>query len=167
MTSLRHPKLELNEDIPFQRKWWKIQRVCWGVVALTLLAAFTGALGDGPLSRTSLTSATGRVMVQFDRIVRRSSPDRVTILARKVAADGPVRLKIPRTFVEHADLQNVHPHPLRAEANGDSWLYYFSPHSGDDNLWIRFDLEYSKAGSNSGVFAMNDEEFVISQWVLP
>jgi hypothetical protein len=47
----RHGDLEIQEDLPFQRREWLVERVAWGVMALLIVAALLGLFGTGPDDR--------------------------------------------------------------------------------------------------------------------
>jgi hypothetical protein len=167
LTAILHPKLEVSEDLPFQRRWWRIQRVGWVAMLLVIISAVAGAFGDGPLSTVYHSSASGRIEVIFDRIVRRSSPQEITFQVRIADGEGPVILRAPRAFFQHSQLDHVYPQPLRSETDAGYWAFHFAPASGSSALWIRLELQTTEAGRQSGIFTVDQEELVISQFVLP
>ena len=66
---VRSGDLEIAQDMTFQRRSWAVQRVGWGVVAVTIGAALLGLLGSGPLSRSTAV-APGAFAVEYERFVR-------------------------------------------------------------------------------------------------
>jgi hypothetical protein len=45
-------ELAVGEDLEFQRRWWRFERVVWTIFLLILVADLAGLLGRGPLSKT-------------------------------------------------------------------------------------------------------------------
>jgi len=166
LNTIDHPKLEVSEDIPFQRMWWSIQRIGWAIMGLILIASLGGTFGDGPLSKVRLSSSSGQVEFSFNRVVRRSSPEQIAIQVRRVQ-DSPIILRIPREFLEHAKLEEMSPPPFLTEADGDGRSYHFRQSADGDGIWLLLDLEYQRAGTSSGLFGVGKEEILVSQFVLP
>lgn len=167
MTEILHPKVEVSEDLPFQRRWWRIQRVGWVVMLLAIVSAVAGAFGDGPISAAYRTSSSGRVEVVFDRIARRNSPREITFQVRPLEAKGPIVLRIPRGFLEHSQLNHIHPQPVQTETDAGYWAYHFAPSTDASALWIRLEIQTREAGRQSGIFLIDQDELAISQFVLP
>ena len=59
--SHRHGDLEIDEDLPFQRREWFAERVAWAVMALLIAAALLGLFGTGPDRRRRGRTALARV----------------------------------------------------------------------------------------------------------
>ena len=167
MTEILHPKLDVNEDLPFQARWWRIQRVGWVVMLMTIISAMAGAFGDGPISTVYRTSDSGRVEVIFERIARRNSPQEINVQVRRSEGSGSVVLRVPKVFLQNSQLNHVHPEPVRSEADAGYWAYHFAPAKSSSSFWIRIETQATKAGRQSGNFLIDQDELVISQFVLP
>lgn len=54
-------ELEIEEDLDFQRRMWRLQQIGWALLVLVVVAALLGLFGKGPLSR----AVASRVGVPF------------------------------------------------------------------------------------------------------
>ena len=61
--------LEVDEDLPFQRRAWVAQRIGWVLMALFVLAAAVGLLGAGPLSHARI-DVPGLMTLEYERFAR-------------------------------------------------------------------------------------------------
>lgn len=167
MSPIVHPKLEVSEDLRFQHRWWRVERIGWTVMALVLLASLAGALGDGPLSRAATRSASGTFEISFDRVGRRMSPQNLALHIQLGNKPQTVTLSISRSFLAHVELREIFPEPVTVSADASRRLYEFSPAPGAAQIWITVEFEPNEAGLLRGTFTVGDESVAISQLVLP
>ena len=66
--------LSLNQNLIFQKRFWRAQRIGWGVLTVALLAALLGVFGSGPLSHTTVSDASGRLTITYERFARLLAP---------------------------------------------------------------------------------------------
>ena len=71
------PDIELAEDMEFQRKNWRAERIGWAVLAFILLAAALGLFGQGPLGGTVVAAGDDSLSLTYERFWRLSSPTRL------------------------------------------------------------------------------------------
>jgi hypothetical protein len=108
--------LEINQDLDFQRREWRLQWVAWGVVLLILVAGLAGLLGGGPLSNGQ--ASAGPLAVNYERFVRKQAPARLELMVSPEAAvDGEVALWIGDGFLEKVNVAGVIPEPVAMEAS--------------------------------------------------
>lgn len=108
--SERVGELDVGQDLGFQRREWRIQRIAWVVMLLVLLAGLVGLLGSGPLAHAWAES--GGLTVQYDRIVRDRAPfEPRFMLAPGMAAGGQAKIWIDRALLGKAEGQRVVPQP--------------------------------------------------------
>lgn len=55
--------VQVSEDLDFQRKEWRVQRIAWTCMAVLILAAALGAAGSGPLSSRTAKARGGHLAV--------------------------------------------------------------------------------------------------------
>jgi hypothetical protein len=60
--------MEVNADIEFQRRVWRVQRIGWLIIAAVIVAALLGVFGGGPLSRAAVQGDGLRL--EYERFAR-------------------------------------------------------------------------------------------------
>jgi hypothetical protein len=116
----------VREDMRFQRRAWRLERVIWGCLGLILLAALTGLFGEGPLSEVNAASPDGALTVSYDRFQRESRIARFVVrLARSDAVEPGFRLS--PGFHENYQVSSLEPKPVRSSAGPDGLDYAFAP----------------------------------------
>jgi len=134
--------LEIHEDLTFERREWRVQRVGWGVLALLLLLGLLGAFGNGPLSHAD--ASAGALRVSYERFAHAQAPTTVIIRVSSPGTD-PVRIAIDHEYLDTLSVDHIRPTPLRAESNGDDAIYEFAgPSAGE--LRITLDGTPQKPG---------------------
>jgi hypothetical protein len=119
--------LEINQDLQHQRLEWKIERVGWVVMALTLLAALAGLLGSGPLSSATAGERGSALWVEYNRLERYQGPAMLRVhMGPGAARDGKARLWLSREYVENIELRHIDPEPESVEAAPDRLIYTFN-----------------------------------------
>jgi hypothetical protein len=131
--------LELDQDLEFQARSWRVQRAAWVVMALVLLGAVLGALGGGPLSRTTARSEDGSLVVEYERVIRQQAPAELK-LGLKAGSDGLARVMLPRAYLEKVRVESIVPEPESSKAGPEGCTFAFRC-GGDAEVIIRFDTE--------------------------
>ena len=119
----RPPERASNElfgvdDGSFHRVELRWQR--WGRVALALfiIAGFLGLFGSGPLSRATIRSADGSVLVEYERFARAHSTTEVRLRVSTADALGDVLdLWIDQAFARAIELEQIIPQPKQSTAD--------------------------------------------------
>jgi hypothetical protein len=102
---------QLGVASPGNRSW---QRVGWLLLCLLILLAASGALGDGPLARATL-SGPGGLRIDYPRIARRLGSTPIQILVP--AAPAPrERLQLDVIGLPGSEPMTFSPAPLRERA---------------------------------------------------
>ncbi|HTU90761.1 MAG TPA: hypothetical protein VMF69_11850 [Gemmataceae bacterium] len=73
-TLSRTEDIEAGCDPEFERRWWRIQRIIWGILVLLLLAGVAGVFGHGPLSEATIHPSGSQLQVRYDPLARRETP---------------------------------------------------------------------------------------------
>jgi hypothetical protein len=117
----RSSQLQIDEDLTFQRREWKIQRVGWGAMALVIIAALLGVFGTGPLSNATLEREGLRL--EYERFCRlqRSTQLRFTI----GGTGDSVLLLIGAEYLDAVIIDRITPEPSKAEAVSDGVVFQF------------------------------------------
>jgi hypothetical protein len=138
--------LQIEEDIAFQRRSWRVQRVAWAVMALILLAGLLGVFGSGPLSQAT-ASMPGVLAVEYQRFARYDTPDTLSIRLEPAATGGPaVRVGLDRAYLDHSKIDSMVPPPARVHGAGDRLVYEFPIAEPGRPLTITLALEPQQIG---------------------
>lgn len=161
--------LQINQDMPHQRREWRAQRIGWVVMALLLIAALAGLLGPGPLSSSVANAPDGALRVEYDRFERLQSPNELRIgLPADAARTGTVRLRLNREFVESVDLQRFDPQPESVAVDADGFVYEFAVNPAGRPPAVIAHYQYRNAGSTSvRVSVEGGPAVAFGQWVYP
>jgi hypothetical protein len=136
--------LEIEQDLTFQRREWRIQRVVWFLLAVLLVAALAGLLGPGPLSSTA-RQASG-FEVHYLRFTRWQAPHTLTITLQPSAAQT-VALSINRSYLDSMQVQQITPQPASVKLSGDNYVFLFDTRGAQLPTDIAFDLQPSSMGT--------------------
>jgi hypothetical protein len=159
----REAGLEVDEDLPFQRTMWRIERVGWGLFAVIVLGAVAGLFGEGPMSQATLeTSDPGKpghtVRLEYERFVRSHSDSRLNLSLPSPPPDtGDAALLsvwFSGEYLSAVDMGRISPEPVYEELDASGVRYYFRLHDGPQQLIFRFRPQ--RAGSLSGSLRVND-----------
>jgi hypothetical protein len=105
-----------EEDVRFEQRWHRVQRVGRALLVLALVAAVVGVFGTGPLASATAEGPGGRFSVDYDRFVRTTQSTALRISSR--GAPGPATVAIAQSFLEATSLSDVSPQPDSETARG-------------------------------------------------
>lgn len=139
MSPSRHADLEVDEDMRFQRRSWRVQRVGRAFVFLLVLAALAGFFGGGGVARTEAHSADGALAVEYRRFARNHSDAELTVRVQPAGAAGdPVRVWLSRPLLRAVEVERVTPEPVRSTAGGERVTFEFATAAGGGPVEIVF-----------------------------
>ncbi|PLS77907.1 MAG: hypothetical protein CYG59_21275 [Chloroflexi bacterium] len=139
--------LQVSQDLDFQERSWRVQRIGWTIFSLILLAAFVGLLGGGPLSAASAGGENEPLEVQYARFARHRSPTQIEVKLQPGAVSGDeARVWVDSQYLDGVELQNIVPEPDSAEAAPDRMIYVFKVNQGDQPTSITFNVMPERAG---------------------
>jgi hypothetical protein len=121
--SRTHAHGDLDAQLKFHQREWRIQRIGWALVALFLALALGGLFGNGPFSRAHAAGAAGRV--EYQRFVRNGlSTD--LIVTPTGSAQGVNRVEIDAHYLEAFRIERITPEPAAVRMNGPRIVYEFA-----------------------------------------
>jgi len=139
--------LEISQDIVFQRRAWKVQRVGWVILVLFVLAALLGLMGSGPLSQARAGHEQGTVWVEYSRFSRAEAETALAVhLGPAAMRDGKARVWLDRTYHEKIKIDRIMPEPLEVEAAADRLTYVFPVGDGAQPVAVVFHFQPRQAG---------------------
>jgi hypothetical protein len=153
----RQSGVDLNQEMDYQWREWRAQRIAWAVFILILLAALLGVFGQGPLSHAHAGEAGSPVALDYERFDRYNAPTEMTFrLAPNVGQSGKVRIALSRSFIERIAIDEIVPEPQSVETGADSVTYEFEVQEPSQPALIRYHFEYERAGTVKGEARLED-----------
>jgi hypothetical protein len=114
LETFRHSRLEIDEDLTFQAKSWRIQRYGWTAFGLFLVFVVAGATGDGPAADKQLALGPHTAMYKSQAPAGSETKIRFVIHSPEAAS---ARFANNKTVVElHGDLIHL-----------EDWKFFPSP----------------------------------------
>lgn len=160
--------LDIDQNLDFQRKAWKVQRITWAVMLAILLAVGLGFLGAaGPANYR--TSSNNSVKVGFQSFVHRIAPTDIHVTLSQLSGDS-TQLLISRDFMGNYQVQSIVPQPDSVDGSSDMLVYHFNVAPGATSMNVDFSLLSDRAafGTIKGSFGPDRADLItIKQVVYP
>lgn len=161
--------LEIGQDLDFQRKEWRLQRIGWVVMALLILASLLGLTGSGLLARATAGDAGSPLQLEYSRFDRLDAPTTLDLeIAGEAVTGERVELRVDRAYLQDVQVEQVVPEPEEVRSAGDRLTYVFGVDEPGQPLMITFDLRHTTFGTKSGQVGLGDESVLnFGQFVFP
>ena len=161
--------LEINQDMDFQRRCWKVQRIGWTIMALLILGGLLGLFGRGPFSRTLISDPSIPLSLEYERFGRYQSRLTLNVHVNPGAFEaGKVRLWFSQDFLSRVQIQGITPHPDGTELSSSGMIYLFTlaePNQGGD---VILHGEPQAIGLLSGKVGLSESHSIpFTQWIYP
>ena len=135
----------VGENLGFQHRWWRFERILWSFFLLILLADVSGLLGRGPLAKVQRQTSDGVLKVKYERIERSNTPSIMTVIPGAAAIQGgQLHLFISDSLVDQLGTQRVVPQPLSSTVGDGGITYVFQ--TGAPPMMIQLALQPSFVG---------------------
>src|SRR3954469_23232192 len=95
--------LQIDQSLEFQRRFQRVQKVAWRVLALLPVAAVAGLFGGGLFSQ--VTAGGAGVAASYDRFGRISVDTQLEVTVKR--ARSAVAVSISRGFLDGYDVSEV------------------------------------------------------------
>jgi hypothetical protein len=83
----------VGEDLDFQRKWWRFEKVVCFFFLLILVCDLLGLFGRGWLAKATRKTTDGALTLNCERIERASTPSVMTLqFASSAIVDGHIQV---------------------------------------------------------------------------
>lgn len=156
------------EDLAHERVVWKMQRWAWVVIALIVIAALCGLLGQGALSHAQAGRANSVLWAEYDRFARYQAS---AILKVHLGAAGHTSLPaiwLGREYLEHVEIERIYPKPEQVKVANDRMIYIFNLARANEHTEIAFHFKPSGFGKTPVKMGLVDgPELNFSQFVYP
>ncbi len=138
-------EIAVGEDLEFQRRWWRFERIVWVFFTLIIGLDLAGGFGRGPLANARIRGGRGDWEVSYERIERSGTPSLMTVrLGAAALRQGRAELFLGDSAIEALGLRRVIPAPEKTLV-GRGGLTYEFPSSGAPAV-VRFEFEPVSAG---------------------
>ncbi|MEI2784358.1 MAG: hypothetical protein V9E82_01450 [Candidatus Nanopelagicales bacterium] len=147
--------LQLDENVTFRRREWRVERIGWLLVTAVFVVALVGGFGYGPVS--SVEVMAGDADVQYTRIVHRENDDDLRV-------NGPgTTIRLTGDWVQAVDIEQVVPEPESMAADADSMTMEFAK----AGLHVNISYRAQQLGPLTGAVHLEGQSFELQQVVLP
>lgn len=161
-------ELEIDQDLQFQRRMWRIERVGWGAMAIILICAVMGLFGNGPLSRT--TTQTGELFaVEYQRFGRYQAPMEMRLhLLAGFTKDDSLFFQLDRTFLSHVQIARITPQPALEQPTSDGIRFIYPVRVQDGSILVTISYQPEQIGMLKATLRADDTSpLSIRQFIYP
>ena len=130
--------LQINQDLVFQRREWKMQHVGWWCLTGFVVLAAVGLFGGGPLSHARVGDPSS-LSVEYERFTRVGAHTRLVVHGVSSGGRGPVDLVFDRDYFEGFRIERITPEPRTVDI-------------GDQTVTLRFDRDAARSGGYTVLF---------------
>ncbi len=159
--------IAVGEDLEFQRKWWRFEKIVWSFFVLILLADLAGLLGRGPLANARAQTADGTLSLKYERVLRENTASIMTVLPESTAIhDGKLQLFVSDSILKEFGAQRVIPQPQTSSV-GDGGVTYTFPATSTP-MTVQIELKPSFIGVHAFRIGIPGASFIQAKsLVLP
>ena len=159
----------INQDLPFQHRTWRLQRIGWVVIALVILSALLGVFGHGPLSETTVRHPSIPLSIDYERFGRYQSTLTVHVhLQGGAAPDGTIGIWFSDDYLSKVHIEQIMPPPETAHISPTGMTCVFRVAQPEQPADIIVDLQAQKIGLISGRIGLDEAHAVhFRQWIYP
>lgn len=140
--------IEIAQDLEFQKKSWKVQRIAWKVMLGIAVLALFGLFGSGPLSSASTGAAESGVTAKYERFIRAGGEHSLALVISPamIAPDSSATVWISSNWLAGNQVLEVTPRPESEAILPDRVAYRFSVAEPASPIEVRFTLQAKRAG---------------------
>ena len=170
MTYDEKGSLQIAQNLEYQRRAWRRQRVEWVLLALLLVAALLGLFGAGLLSTVAAGDRNAPLWLEYDRFGHAQAESNRLLfhVAPAAASRAQVRLWLSRAYMERVRVHRVEPEPVAVEAAADRYTYVFAAPDLRAPTTVTFRFEPDEPGRLHGEAGLDGgPAFEFSQFIYP
>jgi hypothetical protein len=167
--SARELGREAGEDLGFQVRSWRVQRIGWLVAIAVVGAALLGGFGHGPLAQATLTSPDGRLAFDYQRLARHGDPTSFAVRVAGLASDATTTLLwLDSAYLDGLQVEAIVPEPARViQADGRTG-FEFELGSAGSGLAVSFHVQHEAVFLRQGSIQLDGgPPLSFSQFVYP
>jgi hypothetical protein len=157
--------LELPEDMEFQRREWRTQRVAWCVMIVIVGLAVAGVFGGGPLARATAGERDGTLWAEYERFARLNTTSDLRV--HLTPSGDSTQLWIGRAYQDRMRLEMIVPEPVSSRVTPDRIIHTFDTQPGEP-VTITLQMKTASPGTVQGrLGVVGGAELVLSNFVYP
>jgi hypothetical protein len=140
--------IEIAQDLEFQKKSWRVQRIAWKVMLGIAVAALLGVFGSGPVSSASTPATDAGVAANYERFIRAGGEHSLGLVVTPAAIDddSSVVIWMASDWLAGNLVLAITPQPESETAQPDRISYRFAVAELSSPVEVRFTLESRKPG---------------------
>lgn len=112
---LRSRDYPIRENMEFQLKVWRFERIGWYVLVLLMLLGLAGMFSRGLLSSRDARSADGSIQVEYEMFHRNGSTNSMKI-SLHAAPQSRIELDLAGELLDGFSIESLQPEPLRSQS---------------------------------------------------
>jgi hypothetical protein len=157
--------LDIQEDVEFYERSWRVARFTLGVLLALMLATAVGAFGGGPLSHARAGGPEKPFRVEYERLVRFGASTRLRVHVRP-GDQSTAAFTLNREFLDAFLISHVTPAPAgtRLVRGGVTYLFGAEPGTVAE---ILVELQPARRGLIRGEIASESSRLRLTQFVFP
>ena len=160
-----HNELDVEEDMPQQRRAWKVERIGWVLMFLFVAAAVLGFTGRGGLGvgQKKEGGADAGLEVEYERFLRQEAPSEMRVTFHRQGQRH--RLRLSKEFVEKVRIEQIVPQPSESEIDSSGVTYTFSSRGAGSEVF--FYLQPRQTGRLHTALSDGTSSLAFNQFVYP
>ncbi len=160
---------DINQDLDFSRREWRVERTGWVLFALLVLAGLLGLLGRGPLTERMTSDANRLASVEYYSIDHAEAASELRVhIARGVVPATQMWLTLNSAYLKRIEIESIQPQPAAQQLTGDgvAFVFYLTEPGQPVDVTIhhRF-VEYGRATGE--ITIEGGPQLTFNQFVLP
>ena len=165
----RISEIDIDQDMVYQEREWRIQRAGWLLMWLVILAALLGVFGKGVLANAVASDPGGALTVKYSRFERNRSPSALEVTIGPVqTTGGKFAIALDRDFVNRIEIQRMDPEPASVKGDREHVVYEFEVTEAGQPAEVVIDYEHAQFGLPHTRLALeNGPEVLLRQVVYP
>jgi hypothetical protein len=169
MAARRESSLEVENDLTFQHRTWRIQRAGWVVFGIIVLAGLAGLFGGGPLSRAEAGSQASGLRVEYERFTRlQGSTELILHIDPRLARDGELAVVLSGAALLDLEISSTLPPPNGTGIGPEAVILRFETAAQPGERAIVLRAKPQRPGRVSFRVGVRDGPVhAVSLWVYP
>ncbi len=131
-------EIAVGEDLAFQRKWWRFERIIWLLFVVILVCDLLGLFGRGWFSKAKCSTPDHALTVDYQRIERASTPSTLTLhFDPSSVQDRHIVVFVSNGLIKSLGARRISPQPAISALSEGGVTYTFDVRSAPTIVEIR------------------------------